>query len=416
VGFFTFASTSHGPRRAFFAATLLLAGCAQGTTAIDESTFSSGAPPPTTSASASGTGMGAASTSGASTAADTGGTTTGDPTTTGNGGPHCGNGTKEAGEACDGNDLGGETCESQGLPGGTLSCAPDCSAIDTSTCEAPPTCGNGTKDPGEVCDGDNLGSENCITQGFPGGTLACVGNCSAFDTSGCDPNPFCGDGIKNGAEACDGDDLGGETCVTQGFPGGTLMCLGNCAGFNTAGCDPNPACGDGVKNGSEVCDGDDLGGETCVTQGFDGGTLVCTGNCAGFDTSGCMNNAVCGNGVKEMGEACDGGDLGGKNCMTEGFAGGMLACSAMCTLDTSSCVTNVCGNGVKEAGEVCDGNDLGGKSCSDVGNYNGGTLACKNDCSGFDTSGCDACTDWGGWCILDSDCCSNFCDFDNSCW
>jgi hypothetical protein len=49
-----------------------------------------------------------------------------------------------------------------------------------------PVCGNGTIENPEVCDGSNLGGETCESQGFPGGgTLACAANCLSFDTSGC---------------------------------------------------------------------------------------------------------------------------------------------------------------------------------------------------------------------------------------
>jgi hypothetical protein len=45
-------------------------------------------------------------------------------------------------------------------------------------------------------------------------------------------------------------------------------------------------CGDGEINGSESCDGSALNGETCVTQGYDSGTLTCSSSC-GFTTSAC---------------------------------------------------------------------------------------------------------------------------------
>jgi hypothetical protein len=47
-------------------------------------------------------------------------------------------------------------------------------------------------------------------------------------------------------------------------------------------------CGDGfVHDGEEACDGDDVARETCVTLGFDGGgMLVCDDACS-FDTSMC---------------------------------------------------------------------------------------------------------------------------------
>ena len=44
---------------------------------------------------------------------------------------------------------------------------------------------------------------------------------------------------------------------------------------------------DGTVNGSEECDGASLGGETCVSQGFDSGTLSCLGGCV-FDSTGCQ--------------------------------------------------------------------------------------------------------------------------------
>ncbi|HEX6853075.1 MAG TPA: serine protease [Candidatus Polarisedimenticolaceae bacterium] len=51
----------------------------------------------------------------------------------GGGGENCGNGVVDAGEQCDGSDLGGETCESRGFPGGTLSCTSSCT-FNTSAC------------------------------------------------------------------------------------------------------------------------------------------------------------------------------------------------------------------------------------------------------------------------------------------
>lgn len=47
------------------------------------------------------------------------------------------------------------------------------------------------------------------------------------------------------------------------------------------------ACGDGIAEGDEDCDGDDLLAMTCEDMGdFTGGTLACAGDCT-FDTSEC---------------------------------------------------------------------------------------------------------------------------------
>lgn len=39
------------------------------------------------------------------------------------------------------------------------------------------------------------------------------------------------------------------------------------------------SCGDGVRSGSEECDGADLGGNTCTGLGFNGGSLSCAADC-----------------------------------------------------------------------------------------------------------------------------------------
>jgi hypothetical protein len=117
----------------------------------------------------------------------------------------------------------------------------------------------------------------------------------------------CGDGVVNGSEQCDGGELGTETCVSQGFDGGDLACAncmldtsqcttvcgnGNCNGMEDCmtceeDCGACPVCGDGMVNGTEECDGDDFGGQTCQGLGYDEGNLTCV-SCS-IDDSQCMN-------------------------------------------------------------------------------------------------------------------------------
>ena len=47
-------------------------------------------------------------------------------------------------------------------------------------------------------------------------------------------------------------------------------------------------CGDNNTDGTDVCDGTDLNGEDCVSQGFASGTLACATDCTAYDTSGCV--------------------------------------------------------------------------------------------------------------------------------
>lgn len=62
-------------------------------------------------------------------------------------------------------------------------------------------------------------------------------------------------------------------------------------------------CGDGVAEGNEACDGADLDGETCVTHGFLYGQLGCTDACTA-DTSKCTNSAACSDGVLAPNTLC----------------------------------------------------------------------------------------------------------------
>ena len=61
-----------------------------------------------------------------------------------------------------------------------------------------PLCGNGAIDPGEDCDGADLGDATCVSIGYPGGSLGCNATCH-FDTGACSDSDFCADGIDNNA-------------------------------------------------------------------------------------------------------------------------------------------------------------------------------------------------------------------------
>src|SRR6185436_6204480 len=115
-----------------------------------------------------------------------------------------------------GADLDGQTCMSLGNASGTLACAADCSAFNLSGCSIPSTCGNGVREGAEACDGADLDGQTCMSLGNTSGTLACAADCSAFNLSGCSIPSTCGNGVREGAEACDGADLDGQTCMSLG--------------------------------------------------------------------------------------------------------------------------------------------------------------------------------------------------------
>lgn len=49
--------------------------------------------------------------------------------------------------------------------------------------------------------------------------------------------------------------------------------------------------------------------------------------------------SICGNGILDSGEQCDGADLGGQTCQSRGYSGGTLACGIGCVFNVSNCVS-----------------------------------------------------------------------------
>ena len=148
-------------------------------------------------------------------------------------------------------------------------------------------CGNRVIDPGEICDGNNVGIFTCEQLGFGPGILLCEASCTALDTARCSASATCGDNAIDGSDVCDGTDLGRATCETQGYGAGTLTCQSNCAGFDVSGCGPAVTCGNNKLDTGEACDGALLNGRTCGDYDFEGGQLACNDSCTDFDTSGC---------------------------------------------------------------------------------------------------------------------------------
>lgn len=63
----------------------------------------------------------------------------------------------------------------------------------------------------------------------------------------------------------------------------------------------------------------------------------------------------CGNGKREAGEACDGADLGGSTCAGLGLGEGVLACTAVCTLNTGGCAVEMGGPNLLRNGDFSAG-------------------------------------------------------------
>ncbi|NRA31713.1 MAG: hypothetical protein HRU17_00090 [Polyangiaceae bacterium] len=252
------------------------------------------------------------------------------------------------------------------------------------------TCGDNFRDDGEQCDGVDLAAADCQDFGYDGGQLACNLGCG-FDVSACvnDTTAVCGDGRAEGDEDCDLADFSGRDCGSFGYSSGLLSCSG--CQIDISSCTD---CGNGRLDGFEACDGTNLDEESCYSLGYSSGILRCKTSCD-FDLSAC---ARCGNNSIEAGENCDSAQLAGQSCLSLGLADGALACHpSSCVYDTSNCggsSSPVCGNGVAELGEQCDGADLLSNTCEALG-YDEGELTCNAATCRLVTS---QCTDVVGSC------------------
>ncbi|MCA9517429.1 MAG: hypothetical protein KC635_20955 [Myxococcales bacterium] len=295
--------------------------------------------------------------------------------------PGCNNGVLEAGsEECDGEDLGGASCTSRGFVAGELGCTANCD-FDEAACVAA-GCQNGVKESTEDCeftDGvADLGGATCESLGFLQGEVTCSPESCKYDTSAC-VAAGCGNGVvESPAEECEVGQT--KLCNQLGFTSGDATCdTQSCKWVKTA-C--TGGCGNGVKDGADQCDGSDLGGAGCGTLGFSGGSLSCNASCQ-YDTSRCSGTVnKCGNGVKDPGELCDGNQIdGGLTCANAGLGSGTVTCNANCLPVFSGCSTpDFCDHGaVYYYGDgVCD-------ACKQWGGGNDPDCGCAagNGCEGY---------------------------------
>ncbi|MBI5507478.1 MAG: hypothetical protein HY903_01875 [Deltaproteobacteria bacterium] len=178
------------------------------------------------------------------------------------------------GEACDDGDpcTFADRCDGLGVCGGTaVTCA-----------DSPEVCGprrscNGTAICSELfpvavtaCDDGDLCtySDGCNGAGVCVGTAVVCGD----DPGACGASRSC-----NGTATCDAAYPDANTPCNDGNPSttsdrcnGAGLCVGAAGG---------PRCGNGYKEGTELCDGQDFGGATCASLGFASGALGCTTSC-----------------------------------------------------------------------------------------------------------------------------------------
>ncbi|MBO4351188.1 MAG: hypothetical protein J6A01_09625 [Proteobacteria bacterium] len=305
--------------------------------------------------------------------------------------PVCGDGTINGEDECEGEDFGGKTCVDYKGTGATgeLKCT-ECK-IDSSACEeapAPETCPNGTIDEGEECDGTALADGVAVCdEGYKRvseTSFTCRDNCTIDKEASC--KAACNDGVLDEGEECDTDNFNEKTCasilnVPAIAASGELTCSSTCT-IDSGACVKLPYCGDGIINNEEDCDGDAEITKTCADLDANtAGPLTCSDTCT-FVTDACAEVVKCGNGTIDEGEDCDGSNLNGKTCSAAlGVdATGDLTCDDTCHFVTTACVP-VCGNGNIDAGEECDNTNLNNATCSDLlGVPASGTPSCSSEC------------------------------------
>lgn len=148
------------------------------------------------------------------------------------------------------------------------------------------------------------------------------------------------------------------------------------------------ACGDGFvdRRAGEDCD------PAAAREAFACGSAAFISGC---DPDSCRCT-LCGDGILDDGEECDGTDVDGELCLDGTDA---VSCRG-CVLDYGDCP--LCGNGRRDPGEECDylatGDFLNPTDCSELPSpfremrpyASGQVTTCATDCR-FDRSGCGFC-------------------------
>lgn len=253
-------------------------------------------------------------------------------------------------------------------------------ATDTPTSAG--VCGDGTQEADEDCDGDDLADKTCATLDamWSGGTLACSADCK-FVTSACESDPgapqvalneVTSKGTADGPFADQGDlieliNVGADTIDLTGwklsddpafpidktyvFPPGST--LGKGEFIVLAALDDITLEGDfpfGLSSTNEetitLANANSVPVDQLIVNGADAAISYCrlpdgTGAWQHCDpTFGSANQvaaSVCGDGEIEGDETCDGDQLAGVDCKALGFTGGTLACGALCRYDATDC-------------------------------------------------------------------------------
>jgi hypothetical protein len=189
-------------------------------------------------------------------------------------------------------------------------------------------------------------------------------------------NPVCGNGVIETGEMCDGNNLGGNTCPAG--TSGTVTCSSSCQ-LNTTQCVTAPA-GDTTAPTVSVTAptaGSTVGGSSVPFR------VTATDNVAVASVQFRIDGINVGNPDTAAPYEVIWNTIGTPNNSTHVLSAvatdtsGNTKTSANVSVIVSNVVASVCGNGVIESGEQCDGTNLGGNTCP-AGTS--GTVTCSSSC------------------------------------
>ncbi len=174
-------------------------------------------------------------------------------------------------------------------------------------------------------------TDQSLAAGYHNGAGKCVG----------DPDLVTGN-LKSGVNlfGVDGDanvvDTAGATAISADMLSGkTAYVNGSIViGSVPAGADLS---GDNGLKSFTIPDGLYLGSKTATANDANLAAANIKSGVTIFGVTGTFFPATCGNGLIDGTEQCDLGTLDSQTCVTQGFVGGTLRCAAACLFDTSAC-------------------------------------------------------------------------------
>ncbi len=215
---------------------------------------------------------------------------------------------------------------------GAQSCLQGPEEVGDSSCLGESVCSQAS---GTIGDDSCSGESGCRQGTHDIGNHSCHGYFACWQTYTLDPDPVrdgecgfdfpcgtVGNGSCNGSNACPHlhANVGNYSCNGPDACSNRKTSVGDCESNTVfvAECNP-PVCGDVNKSGT-------------ITSGD---ALTILRLAVGQDVS--YSCPICGDGELLPGEECEAGNLGGNTCESLGFGGGTLSCAAGCSFDKSKC-------------------------------------------------------------------------------